>query len=246
MNMSDNTVLITGATAGIGRAFAQRLAELGNTVIACGRRVDRLAELRGASSRIVTHRCDVSDPRQREELARWVISEHPGTNVLINNAGIQLAADLTRPVNLDDLESEVETNLVAPIHLASLFAEHLAESRDAAIINISSGLAFTPIAFMPVYCATKAAIHSFTLSLRHQLKGKGIKVFEIAPPSVDTELGHQRRADKGQTHGGMPVDEFIRAALTALETDELEAAVGPAAGMREKRDELFARMNGAG
>ncbi len=246
MNMSGNTLLITGATAGIGRAFAEHFANLGNTVIACGRRSERLDTLRRSTAGIITRQCDVSDARQREALAAWVVDEHPDTNVLINNAGIQLAIDLTRPVNLEEVESEVGTNLVAPIHLTSLLADHLATKPNAAIVNVSSGLAFTPIAFMPVYCATKAGIHSFTLSLRHQLKAKGIKVFEIAPPGVDTELGHQRRADKSQSHGGMPVEEFIAAAMEALEKDELEAAIGPAAGMREKRDELFERMNGGG
>ncbi len=164
-------------------------------------------------------------------------------NVLINNAGIQLVTDLTKPVDIDLVRMEMETNFIAPVHLASLFAEHLKTARDPAIINISSGLAFVPIAFMPVYCATKAAIHSLTLSLRHQLKNTPVKVFEIAPPSVDTELGHQRREDKTQTHGGIPIQEFLTEAMDALKNDILEAPIGQSKGLRAKREDLFGAMN---
>jgi uncharacterized oxidoreductase len=137
----------------------------------------------------------------------------------------------------------VETNFIAPVQLASLFASYFISKKEGTIINISSGLAFVPIAFMPVYCATKAAIHSFTLSLRHQLKETPVKVFEIIPPSVDTELGHERRADKSQSHGGMPVSEFIKEAMQALREDILEAPVAQAKGLRAKREELFEIIN---
>ncbi len=244
MQTRGNTVLITGASSGIGRAFAQEYAKRGNTVLACGRRGERLEEIAGEYPTVVPRVCDVSDDSERTELARWAISEYPDINILINNAGVQLVADLTRPVDLLRIRSEVETNLIAPIHLTSLVARHLADKREAAIINISSGLAFTPIAFMPIYCATKAAIHSLTLSLRHQLRETGVKVFEIAPPSVDTELGSDRRTNKEETHGGMPVTEFIAAAMDAIENDVMEAPIGPAAGMREMREMLFEKMNG--
>jgi uncharacterized oxidoreductase len=164
-------------------------------------------------------------------------------NVLINNAGIQFLADLTKPVNLDRINSEVETNLIAPIHIASLVAAHLETKPEAAIINISSGLAFAPIAIMPIYCATKAAVHSLTMSLRHQLKNTTIKVFEIIPPAVDTELGNDRRTDKSQSHGGMPVLEFIDEAVIALKDDKFEAPVGMSVGLYSKREELFNMMN---
>jgi len=120
----------------------------------------------------------------------------------MNNAGIQLKTDLAAPVKLDKLQEQVETNLIAPIHLTSLLVETLTGKANATVINISSGLAFAPMAMMPVYCASKAAVHSYCLSLRHQLKSKSITVFEIIPPSTDTELGHQQREDKSQSHGG--------------------------------------------
>ncbi|HUX11935.1 MAG TPA: SDR family NAD(P)-dependent oxidoreductase [Spirochaetia bacterium] len=243
MQTKGNTVLITGGTSGIGRAFAQQFAARGNRVIICGRRAERLAQTEKENTGVVGRVCDVSLAEDREELARWAQREFPDLNFLINNAGVQLAADLTHPVDLARIHTEIETNLVAPIHLTSLFAAHLSEKKSGAIINISSGLAFAPIAFMPVYCATKAAVHSMTLSLRHQLRTTSVKVFEIAPPGVDTELGHERRSDRSQSHGGMPVAEFIAAAMEAIESDVLEAAIGPAAGMRANPAELFARMN---
>ena len=225
MNTSGNTILITGGTSGIGLSFAEEFLQLGNKVIICGRRADRLKHLAQKHPGLITKECDLADTQQRDELAAWVIEHHSDVNVLMNNAGVQLAIDITTPVDLDKVRSEMEINFIAPVHLASLFAPHLATRAGAAIINISSGLAFTPLAFMPVYCATKAALHSVTLSLRYQLRNTAIKVFEIAPPSTDTELGHDRRADKSQTHGGIPVSEFL--------TEAIEA----------KREELFETIN---
>ena len=243
MRTSGNTVLITGGTSGIGLAFAEEFMKEGSKVIICGRREDRLSSLREKYPNVITRKANVADASQREELANWVITNHPDTNILINNAGVQLLADLTKPVDLNRIYQEIDTNLVAPIHLSSLFAQHFATRDNTAIINISSGLAFVPIAFMPVYCATKAAIHSLTLSLRHQLRKTAVKVFEIAPPAVDTELGSDRREDKTQSHGGMPVKEFIDAAMNAIKNDILEAPIGTAAGSREKREALFEVMN---
>jgi uncharacterized oxidoreductase len=216
MQITGNTVLITGGTSGIGLAFAEKLLALGNQIIICGRREDRLKQINDKYPSIITRKCDITDNVQRTELCNWTLRNFPEMNVLINNAGIQFLADLTKPVNLDRINSEVETNLIAPIHIASLVAAHLETKPEAAIINISSGLAFAPIAIMPIYCATKAAVHSLTMSLRHQLKNTTIKVFEIIPPAVDTELGNDRRTDKSQSHGGMPVLEFIDEAVIAL------------------------------
>ncbi|MFD1256753.1 SDR family oxidoreductase [Mucilaginibacter terrae] len=243
MQLTNNTILITGGTSGIGLALALEFKKRDNTVIICGRRQERLDEIAVKHPGIITHTCDVADEQQREELVQWLVTNYPDTNVLVNNAGIQLITDLTKPADLKRVRSEIETNLVAPIHLSSLLATHLSVKNGAAIINISSGLAFAPLAFMPVYCATKAAIHSVSLSLRHQLKDTHVKVFEIAPPAVDTELGHDRREDKNQSHGGMPVDEFITGAIDALQNDNYEAAIGQAGQLREKRELLFDMMN---
>lgn len=243
MKISGNTILITGATSGIGLAFAEQFIHEGNTVIICGRRADRLAQIREKHPGMITRICDITDEHEREALYTWAVQNYPALNVLINNAGIQLVTDLTKPVDLDAVRLEMETNFIAPVHLASLFAAHLSAMADPAIINISSGLAFVPIAFMPVYCATKAALHSLTLSLRHQLRDTAVKVFEIAPPSVDTELGHQRREVKTQSHGGIPIAEFLAEAIEVIKNDVLEAPIGQSKGLRAKREDLFHVMN---
>jgi uncharacterized oxidoreductase len=243
MQLDRNTVLITGGTSGIGWAFAERFMEAGSTVIVTGRREDRLQKIKEKYPTIITRSSDVANEKHREELANWVIKNHPETNILINNAGIQLLTDLKKPVDLNRVRQETETNFIAPVHLASLFAQHFISKKNAAIVNVSSGLSFVPIAVMPVYCATKAAIHSLTLSLRHQLRNTSVKVFEIIPPAVDTELGSDRREDKTQSHGGMPIQEFIEQAIHALEDDILEAPIGTAKNSREKRESLLEMIN---
>ncbi len=243
MKLTGNTIVVTGGTSGIGRELVQRLLERGNRVVTCGRRKDRLDELASRNVGLATFACDVMDEAQRGDFADWVRREHPAANVLINNAGIQLLADLTRPVDVARVRAEVETNLVAPIHFASLFAPILSGKPGAAIVNISSGLAFCPLAFLPVYCATKAAVHSLSLSLRRQVRDLGIAVFEVAPPGVDSELGRERWSPGATSHGGMPVAEFVAAMLSALERDEVEFAVGEAEGMRTRREALFPVIN---
>jgi uncharacterized oxidoreductase len=243
MQITGNTVLITGGTSGIGLALAEHFLQLGNKVIICGRRENRLNEIKLKHPEIIVKTCDVSESGQRELLGKWGLKNYPEINVLINNAGIQLLTDLTKPADIDKIKLEIETNFIAPIHLTTLFSKHLSSKKEASIINISSGLAFTPIASMPVYCATKAGIHAITLSLRYQLKNTSVKVFEIIPPSVDTELGQDRRADSTLSHGGMPVTEFIEEAMTALKNDKFEAPVGQAIGLFVKREELFNMLN---
>jgi uncharacterized oxidoreductase len=243
MNTTGNTILITGGTSGIGLAFAEQFIKDGNRVIITGRRVDRLEAISNSHPGIITKVSDVTDAVQRVELAAWIKDSHPEMNMLINNAGIQLVTNLKAPCDLQRVQLETETNFIAPVHLATLFVPLLEGKENACIINITSGLAFTPLALVPIYCATKAAMHSFTLSLRHQLKDKSIKVFEIAPPAVDTELGHDRRVNKAESHGGIPVSEFMAGAMVALKNDQYEVAVGMAAGLRAKREELFELMN---
>jgi uncharacterized oxidoreductase len=242
MQLTNNTIVITGGTSGIGLGFARRLAA-DNHVIVCGRRKDRLEDLRRTLRGVDTMACDVALAEDRERFHRWVIETHPDANVLINNAGVQLLADMTKPVDLSRVRLEIETNVVAPVHLASLFVPHLKTKPGAAIINVSSGLAMIPLAFMPVYCATKAAVHSLTMSLRYQLQATAVRVFEIAPPAVDTELGHDRRSDKSQTHGGMPVEEFLDEALAAVRSDVFEAPIGGAKGRWQNRQSEFEAMN---
>ena len=247
MQVSGNTILITGGATGIGFALAEAFAKAGNEVIICGRREERLRESRERMPALRTRCCDLGSEAGREELYEWVCGEWPAVNVLVNNAGIQRAIDLTAGVDgLRCQDDEIEINLRCPIYLAARFIPRLRERAEAAIVNVSSGLGFVPLADMPVYCSTKAALHSFSVSLRHQLRATSIRVFEIIPPIVDTELDQGRRTAAGRERGMAPA-EVARATLEAWAADEFELAVGMAArlrqGSRENPEGTFAGMN---
>lgn len=243
MNTTGNTILITGGSSGIGLGFAEEFLKLGNKIIICARDVERLNKVKEKHPEIIIRKCDVSISKEREELYLWMKESHSEVNVLLNNAGVQLNIEIAVPLDMKKVSSEIDTNIIAPLHLSSLFIELLKTKNESAIINITSGLAFVPLAFMPVYCATKAALHSITLSLRHQLKSTSIKVFEIAPPAVDTNLGHDGRKDKNKSHGSISVAKFIEEAMLAISSDILEFAVGQAKGLRIKREEVFDVLN---
>jgi uncharacterized oxidoreductase len=241
MDISSQTVLITGGASGIGWALAQRFLAAGSEVIVCGRRVDKLREAQQLNRRVKIRVCDVAQEAERIALAEWVAREQPNVNVLVNNAGIQRRVSIAN----DDWRStrqELAINLEAPIHLAMLFAAHLAARPTPAIVNVTSGLAFAPLVIAPVYSATKAALHSFTLSLRHQLAGTPVQVIEIIPPAVNTDLG-----GPGLHTFGAPLDEFADAVMARLAAGDLEIPYGFAAqASRASRDELdaiFTRMN---
>jgi uncharacterized oxidoreductase len=248
MKTKDNTILITGGATGIGLALAEALLKEGNQVIICGRREEKLLEAKNKLPKLHIKTCDVAGEGHRRDLFEWTTSEFPNTNVLVNNAGIQRQIDFKKGTeDLQAGEDEIETNLNAPICLSALFIPHLMKQKEAAIINISSGLGFVPIAIMPVYCATKAATHSFSLSLRHQLKDTSIKVFEIIPPTVDTELDKGARARRGQTDRGIKPEEVAAAVLPALVADQYELAVGRAAWLRmesrKEPEQVFQMIN---
>ncbi len=248
MKTKGNTLLITGGATGIGFALAEAFAKAGNKVLICGRRESKLKEARNKLPQIETLACDVSKKQGRELLYKWVKDNYPELNVLINNAGIQRMIDLKKGINvLLEGENEIETNLAAPIHLSAYFVPLLMKQKEAAIINVSSGLGFVPIAAMPVYCATKAGVHSFTVSLRHQLKKTSIKVFEIIPPMVDTELGKGTTDEPETELRGIPPSEVARATLEALKKDEYEIVVGEARnlvmGARKNPKQAFEELN---
>ena len=241
MRLTSNTILITGGASGIGLAMAVRFVDRGNDVIICGRRENALREARTRFPKLRTCECDLTNPTERIDLFEWAVAEHPGLNVLVNNAGVQRRVTLAEPEAWSIAAEEIEINLSAPIHLSRLFLPHLKEKDPAAIINISSGLGFAPLATVPIYSATKAAMHSYTLSLRHQLRESSVEVIEIAPPAVDTDLG-----GVGLHTFGTPVDEFVDAVFARLGT-ETEIGYGYSEGIRKaSRDELdaaFVRMN---
>jgi uncharacterized oxidoreductase len=242
MKVTGNTILITGGASGIGLALAWRFYGKGNGVIICGRREDKLAEVKQKMPDVITRVCDVSNAGEREELIRWATSEFPDLNVLVNNAGIQRQIDLKQDEPWRATESEITINLEAPIHFSQLIYPHLQGKPNATIANVTSGLSFVPLANVPVYCATKAALHSFTLSLRWQLRDTGVEVVEIIPPAVDTDL-----QAPGLHTFGVNVDEFADYVFDQLEAGKTEIAYGTAlAGSQASRDELnmiFERMN---
>lgn len=248
MKTKDNTILITGGATGIGFSLAEALVKAGNRVIVCGRREDKLTEARDKLPQIAIRVCDVSDEKDRESLFNWIKDNYDDLNVLINNAGIQRALNLKKGTpDLFVRENEIETNLVAPIHLSAYFIPLLLKKREAAIINVSSGLGFVPIASMPVYCATKAALHSFTQSLRYQLQDTSIKVFEIVPPMVDTELGKGTTGEGDHKFRGISPSEVAAATLTAMANNEYEIVVGDAkrlvTGSRTDPEQTFKFIN---
>lgn len=243
MKTSGNTVFITGGGSGIGLALAERLLNHGNKVIICGRRRDRLQAAKKRLPGLHIRVCDISRPRSRRALVTWLISEFKDLNVLVNNAGIQRPVDFLRGrQHLPDADREVATNLAAPIHLSALLIPRLRRKKAAAIVNISSGLAFTPLAAVPVYCATKAAIHTLSLCLRHQLHDTSVRVFEVAPPMVATGLsGTRPRPDEGEYI--MSPQTVAARILDALKRDRYEVALGAASHLRARREGLFAAIN---
>jgi uncharacterized oxidoreductase len=249
MNISGNTILITGGATGIGLALAEAFLEKENEVIICGRREDKLKEAKAKFPKLHTLMCDVADRQKQKQLYVQVLANHPALNILVNNAGIQKEVNFKRGLtDLQDEEDEIAINLQAPVRLSARFIPHLLKQKEAAIVNISSGLAFIPIAFMPLYCATKAALHSFSLSLRHQLRDTPIRVFEIIPPTTDTELDRGARDRRGQADRGIQPDIVATAAIEAMEKDEFEVAVGQAEFLRNSSrtdfKNVFKRMNG--
>lgn len=244
MKLTNNTILITGGATGIGFSLAERFLALGNRVIICGRREDRLVEAQKKLPRLYIKVCDVSDDIGRSELSDRVVADFPELNVLINNAGIQKDIDLTK--GTEDLisgESEIKINLEAPISLTALLLPHLMKQIDPALINVTSGLAFTPMPTCPVYCATKAAFHTYTLLLRHQLASRGVKVFELIPPMVDTELNITGRNKRNMQFRGVTADEYAAGVIKGLENDEHEVYFGMTANSRNvPRAELETRL----
>ncbi|MFW6027949.1 MAG: SDR family oxidoreductase [bacterium] len=209
MKTTGNTILITGGGSGIGRELALRFNALGNTVIVAGRRLEALEETIAGRRDMHAMVLDVEDPDAVAVFADRLVAENPSLNVLVNNAGIMRREDLTRTRDLHDAEQTVVTNLLGPIRLTNALTKHLVSQPDAAIVNVSSGLAFVPLSGTPTYNATKAALHSYTVSLREQLGGK-VEIIELAPPAVQTEL----TPGQSTRNGCMPLDEFIDETMT--------------------------------
>jgi uncharacterized oxidoreductase len=227
MKLIDDVILITGGTSGIGRELATQLLARGNTIIVTGRDREKLDRLTREQPRIHTVQSDAADAKSIVTLYARVKGEFPALNVLINNAGIMRKINLhDRELALDDISREIDTNLTALVRMTAQFLPLLQAQPRAAIVNVSSGLAFTPFPPSPIYGATKAGVHSFTQSLRVQLKNTNIKVFELAPPYTRTPL--QDAFDAADVKGApvMEVDKMVRQALKGMERDQWEILPG--------------------
>jgi uncharacterized oxidoreductase len=227
MNTHGSTILITGGGSGIGLALARALLARDNTVLVCGRNRARLEQLESELPGIQTFACDVSQAQDRDGLYAWVRDRFPTLNVLINNAGVSKRMDFAGDsVDTEALEHEVATNLLAPIHLTAAFLPLLREQPNAAIINITAVLAYAPIASLPVHSATKAALRSFTRSLRRQLATGPVRVIEIVPPVVDTAM--QRDLDVPK----LDPDVFAELVLARVARGDHDIHVGQARAFR--------------
>ncbi|SER72889.1 SDR family oxidoreductase [Lentzea albida] len=215
MQITGNTVFIPGATSGLGLALALALRERGNTVIVGGRRTELLEKIAAENPGVETVRIDTADPASVEAASKDVLARFPSVNVLITMAGIMRVEDWHRPESfLESAESVVTTNVLGPIRLIAAFVEHLQAQPDATIMTVSSGLAFTPLTITPSYNASKAAIHMLSESLRLQLADTSVKVVELEPPAVRSDLlpGHK------ENEQAMPLDEFITEVVELIET----------------------------
>lgn len=220
MKLTGNTIFITGGASGIGRGLAETFHKLGNQVIISGRRKHYLEQMLLANPGMQAVELDVTNPASIAAVSEKLIKDYPKLNVLINNAGTMAIDD---PANrIDDLmlASSIATNFMGPVRLTSALIDHLKCQESATVINVTSGMGFVPFAMGAVYSATKAALHSYTLTLRYQLKGSAVKVLELTPPWVQTDLLNSNDEPRA-----MPLGEFINEVFTLLATDENEILV---------------------
>ena len=226
MKLQNRTILITGGTSGIGLELARQLLAQGNSLIVTGRDLAKLQSAQRALPGLHIIQSDVSDPAAIATLYESVIAQFPTLDTLINNAGIMRNLPLTQPRDLTDLTREIEINLNGPIRMVQQFLPHLLAAKNALIVNVSSGLAFIPMPASPVYCAAKAAIHSYTQSLRMQLLGTKVIVVELAPPAVETPLLRAEFAAEMKGQKGMDVQALARSAIKGIESGRQEIRPG--------------------
>ncbi|WP_263834053.1 SDR family oxidoreductase [Sulfurospirillum oryzae] len=225
MNMTHNTILITGGTSGIGYELARQLCE-SNTVIITGRNQEKLDQAKANLKNVHTFQCDVANPQEIINLHQAVTTQFPALNIVVNNAGIMKKIDLQQEVDLLTLTQEIDINVNGVLRMCTQFLPHLKQQKNAAIINVSSALAFVPFVSTPVYCATKAALHSYTQSLRVQLRNTKVKIFELAPPAIETPLINEFDASEQESMSIMNVTKLAKLAIEGIKSDEEEIRPG--------------------
>jgi uncharacterized oxidoreductase len=239
MKISGNKILITGGASGIGLGLTERFLKEDNKVIICGRRGSLLKEVAARLPSVITRQCDLSIPEERIELFNWISKEHDDLNLLVNNAGIQQRMSITDDDFFSRAKEEITINIEAQVHIISLF---LKLRKLNTIINVTSGLSFVPLVKVPVYSASKAFFHSFTLSLRQLTKADNIEVIELIPPGLNTDLG-----GKGVHDNAPPVSEFIESVFEQLKQGKNQITFGFTEAMTksgpEELQKAFERMN---
>jgi uncharacterized oxidoreductase len=239
MNLAGNKILITGGGTGIGLGLAERFIQEKNTVIICGRRAAALKEVKDKFPSVITKVCDLSEEKERVGLYDWIAENHPDLNVLVNNAGVQNWMGLSDNDFYQKASNEIAINVLAPVHLTNLF---IRLKSLTTIINVTSGLAFVPFSKVPVYCATKAFLRSFTLSLRHSLKATPVEVIEMIPPALNTDLG-----GKGIHDGHPSVSDFVESVFRQMKEGKTELSFGMSTDRvnanNEAIAEFFKRLN---
>ncbi|MBB3979709.1 putative oxidoreductase [Rhizobium azooxidifex] len=244
MKMTGNTIFITGGGSGIGRGLAEAFHKLGNQIIISGRRKANLEETVKANPGMAAYEMDITDPESIQSVAKKIVADYPALNVLVNNAGIMPFDDASGTIDEVSMQNVVTTNILGPIRMTSALVEHLKAQPSAVIINNTSVLAFVPLAYNAVYSATKAALHSYSMSQRFTLRDTSVKVQEIAPPWVDTDL-----IKKSGDPRAMPLDAFINETMTKLATDHEEIYVDAIQMLRDnpgsKEHDFFNKFNEA-
>jgi uncharacterized oxidoreductase len=230
MNLNGNTIFITGGGSGIGRALAEALHKLGNKVIISGRRAGHLKETTEANPGMDSIELDVADLQSILKVSKELVTKYPALNVLINNAGIMEIDDVSTLIDDDLISRTIATNLMGPIRLTAALVEHMKKQESATILIVSSVLGFTPMAMTAVYSSTKAALHSYSQSLRFKLRHSSVRVLEVIPPWVRTEL-----LNSSEEPRAMPLAEFIRDTVEALATDADEILVPRAKFLRDQQ-----------
>ena len=240
MNLSNNTILITGGGSGIGLALAKEFFQLNNRVIICGRNLEKLKSVKQQFPSIEIIQCDVSDENSVAALVQEIQQKHSSLNFLINNAGMMRMWNIQKETtNIKEQKTEILTNLFGTIQLTQLLIPHLSIQKSSFILNVSSALGYAPMSAMPVYCATKAALHSYSISIREQLQNTSIKVFELLPAGVDTEMAQEVEKNLGIDMGAkMAPDKLAILTLKGLANDTYEIRPGMA-NMLYKMNRIF-------